>query len=453
MSIDFRIRDFCYPASIIKLKREFDRNQWLSPSELEAYQLTKLRCILEHAFSAVPFYRRMFEETGLRPSDIQSAGDLRKLPLLTKAVLQRPDDFIASDAAKYRPKLYRTSGTFGHPLSIFLDKSANVLEFVYYWRYWGWAGYKLGDRFAEIGSEFFLKRPQLSTRSFHWQAHLRRLMINSHRIGHSNAQGVANALRRHQPRFLHGTASSLFYLALTFDDARIDDISLAAIFSTGEVLLPHQRALIQKVFHGPVMDSYGHMERTVAVSQCPQGGYHVNSDYGLLELCDIREPEMGFPAARAVGTSLHNFAMPLIRYDTGDDILLFSSPQTCPCGRGFPLVRAIRGRSQDTIVTPDGRFVTSLFIVPEFVAGIIDFQFVQDSPDHLLIRVLPDAGFDDSQKQELLALTCDVMGPAVRIELECVSDAADLRDRNGKKRPIISLVEAKTDPEPVAVGS
>lgn len=57
------------------------------------------------------------------------------------------------------------------------------------------------------------------------------------------------------------------------------------------------------------------------------GGYHIDADYGLLEFDNPRTSgDNGTILARAIGTSLYNIAMPLIRYDVGDDIA--KSPQS-----------------------------------------------------------------------------------------------------------------------------
>ena len=99
----------------------------------------------------------------------------------------------------------------------------------------------------------------------------------------------AALLRRYRPRFLKGIASALYFFAVFFKQQGIADVTVRGIFSTGEMLLPAQRRLIEEVFGGKVHDSYGHMERTVAIRSAPRGGLHINPEYGILELVD-REP-------------------------------------------------------------------------------------------------------------------------------------------------------------------
>jgi phenylacetate-CoA ligase len=443
MAIDFRIRDFFYPVGILKLKYILERTQWLPPDELRAYQEKRLSFIIKQAYNHVPYYRCLFKGLKLRPSDIRRVDDLKKLPLLTKSTARDAgSDLHADNADKYHPVTYTTSGTAGSPLQFYLDKGANSLEFVYYWRHWGWAGFKLGDRFAELGSQYFLRRKNLGEVTFSWQPHLRRLMLNSGQISFCRAKEMVEAIRKYRPKFLKGMASAVYFLALSLKEAGINDISFKAIFSTGEVLTPRYRMMAEMVFSCPILDSYGHMERTVTVCQCLEGGYHINSDYGILELENIRTSANGKNVlGRVIGTSLYNMSMPFIRYDVGDHIEIFVEQRTCPCGRGLPLVKAIHGRNEDIIVTPDGRFITSIFILPEFVEGIHFVQFVQESKTELCINVVPGNKWNKEKEGELSVYVRKLVGPEVYIRIACVTSEDIIKDASGKCRTVISRVK------------
>ncbi len=443
MAIDFRIRDFFYPIGIYQLKRTLDRTQWLPPEELRVYQEQRLAVIINQAYNHVPYYRHLFENLGLSPKDILSIDDLKKLPLLSKDTVRNGGaDFIAENAARYHPVVYKTSGTSGTPMELYLDKHANILEFVYYLRHWSWAGFKLGDRFAELGSFFFLHRNHLSEAISSWQPHLRRLMLNSGQIAVSRVKEMAAAIRKHRPKFLKGMASPVYFLAYCFKEAGVTDLSFKAIFSTGEVLTPQYRAMAESIFNCPVLDSYGNMEGTTAISQCLEGGYHINSDYGVLEFDHVNSSGDGNTIlGRAVGTSLYNLAMPFIRYDMGDDIELFAEPKSCPCGRTLPLIKAIHGRSEDTIVTPDGRFITAMFILPEFVEGIRFVQFIQESPTLLHINVVPDKAWNDEQKDKLAYYVTKLVGTDMNVLIHRIMPDKILTESSDKIRSVISYVK------------
>ena len=444
MPIDFRIRDFLIPLPILELKRSLDRTQWMPPETLGAYQERRLSRVMRHAWEQVPYYRRVFERRGLRPGDIARPEDLPKLPVLGKeAVWEAGHDLLARDADRYGPRRYRTSGTTGRPLTLYHDRHTRALEFVYYWRYWGWAGYRLGDRFAEFGSQYFLLRSALRDRLFAWQPHLNRLMLSSAQVSLRNAPRMADAVRRYRPRFLKGMPSALYFFALALQHAGIDDLAFRAVFSTGEVVTPQCRALLERVFHCRVLDSYGHMERTVAVCQCPRGSYHINSDYGILELVNARAMPDGRSAiGEVVGTSLHNMSMPLIRYDVGDHIECATDGRMCPCGRTLPVATAIHGRTEDAIVTPDGRFVTSAFILPELVQGVSFAQFIQESERVLQVNVVPDGEWNEREESRFLSQVRHLVGPEMTVRVACVSADALIRDASGKTRAVISHVKA-----------
>jgi phenylacetate-CoA ligase len=440
MSIDFRLADFFHPAEIWRLRRTLERTQWLPEEELRAYQEDRLRETLDRAFSKVPYYRNLAGRLGLRREDLRTAEDLARLPLLRKDTVRTSGRLLtADDAHRFSPRWYATSGTSGRPLRFCLDARANSLEFVYYWRHWSWGGYHLGDSFAEISSHYFLERPHLADRPGRYQPHLRRLLLNGNRISRTAAPAMAKFLIRRRPRFLKGTASALYFFALSLSEAGCAVPEFRCIFSTGEVLTAMHRDKIRSTFGAPVLDSYGHMERTVAVSQCPRGGYHVNSDYGLLQVEDLRPNPNGGFLGRVVGTTLYNRAMPLIRYDVGDEIELAENGETCSCGRTLPLVRAIHGRGEDTIVTPDGRYVTTLFLVNELVRGVRFVQFVQSQPALLEVNLIPGDDWSESCREEILAYTQRLTGPEMKLRLNLV-DWDDLaKDASGKVRVTIGL--------------
>jgi phenylacetate-CoA ligase len=144
LAIDFFLRDFFHPMAILRMRRNLERTQWMSEERLRAYQSARLRRTIRHAVRHVPYYRKLFQERGLRAEDIDCADDLRRLPPLSrKTVRDGGASFHADNMQSYRPVLARTSGSSGQALEYYVDRDSNALEFVHYWRHWGWAGYRL----------------------------------------------------------------------------------------------------------------------------------------------------------------------------------------------------------------------------------------------------------------------------------------------------------------------
>ncbi len=458
MSIDFRVGDFFAPRTILDLRRTLERTQWLPRGELEEYQRRRLAAVLDHALTKVPYYRRLLRHLGLARSDFRDVEDLRHLPLLRKnALRQYLPSLLADDFKRYHPVLCTTSGTSGAPLRFFMDRRSNALEFVYYWRHWSWAGYRLGDRFAELSNHFFIARPHLRSRDWVYQPHLRRLVLNGLRISAQSAPRLAQGLRRYRVKYLKGLASGLYFFAHSLEERRIKDVALRAVFSTGELVTGKHRSTIEDVFSCKVLDSYGHMERTVAVSQCADGGYHINSDYGVLQLGSRRQ-EGAHEIGRVVGTSLYNYAMPLIRYDVEDEIELATPGTSCPCGRTLPLVSAIRGRVGDIVVTPEGEFVTALFIIPEMIPEAKFIQFHQTDASTLEVRVVPRQSLAEHTKGEIEDRVRSMIGESMEVRIWAATESDLVRGNSGKLRTVIGLgSEGKdlTPPAPAAniVGS
>jgi phenylacetate-CoA ligase len=294
--------------------------------------------------------------------------------------------------------------------------------------------------FAEMQTSFFLKRGDRGDALTHWQPHLGRLLLNSSRTGPARAAAMAEAIRRHGCRFLKGLASTLFAFALACRQTGEASLRFIALFTSGETLNPRHRAFLEEVFQSPVLDSYGHMERTVAISQCPRGGYHLNLDYGVLELVDLQPANNGRSRiGRAIGTSLHNMAMPFIRYDIGDEIEIFTQPEVCPCGRTLPLIKSIRGRRGSTLVAPDGTYLTSLHILPELMTGVRFVQFVQESKTDLCLRVVPDGDWPQSQRKQALELVRRAVGPSMTVVLQETTFEQLVREHSGKTPCVVPL--------------
>lgn len=451
MALEFKLRDFAHPLALLRLRSTFEQSQWLMPEEQTLFQEHLLRRIVEHAYRRVPYYRDLFDGIGLKPRDVRRLSDLDKIPILTRETLCTQFERLrATNSRAFRPQILCTSGTTGRKVQFLVDRPSNVLEFVYYWRHWNWAGYRLGDRFAEFSSLFFAKDEDKARLTACRRRLTNRLLLNSNAMSGATVREYVRAIRKHRPLFLKGLPSVLYYFSLFLREQRVADISFKAIFSTGEILAPRRRKLIEETFGCKVYDSYGHMERTVAISECPCGGMHVNADYGVCELIrqdglsgefDDADRDGRTYAARVVGTSLYNFSMPLLRFDVGDYVLV-EPEKKCACGRQFPLVGAISGRRSEVILTPDGKVITATFLVFEDAPDILEGQIVQESLDRLRVRIVPAPSFGKSGEARLKPRLQALVGEAVRIEVELCESRELLRGGAGKVRAVVSKLTA-----------
>ena len=418
MAIEFQARDFFHPAGLLKTHNSLERTQWLAPQELQDHQEQRLRIVIRQAATHVPYYRDLFARLKLDYRDIQGVKDLKALPILTKEILRTNfKQLMADNAARFAPRLCRTSGTSGEPVEFFHDVSSNSLEFCYYWRYWSWAGYRLGSSFAEFSLHHFLQRG-LKVRSEHSPL-MNRLMLNPAQLSLQQVVGFVMDLKKYRVRFLKGAPASLSVFASFMAMKGISYDGLKAVFTTGELLLSSQRTQIEKVFGCRILDSYGHMERTVAICQCPHGRYHVNSDYGVLEL--EKDGHVFFPGTSSgtmIGTSLYSMAMPLIRYQINDFIEVRTDERRCECGRGLPICEKIFGRAQDTIKTLDGRMLTNVFILFDILEGAIWVQIIQEKRDRVVVKIVPGGRYSKDSEDVFLFQLQQLLGRDMFVKIE-----------------------------------
>ena len=106
---------------------------------------------------------------------------------------------------------------------------------------------------------------------------------------------------------------------------------------------------------------------------------------------------------------------------------------------------AIHGRTQDTIVTPDGRFLTSLFVLFDLVSGIRAAQVHQETEGRVLLLVVPGEGWSDEQGERLTGMARDLLGAEMAVRLALGEETDLVRDPSGKLRPVIGLSAPEPD--------
>lgn len=355
-----------------------------SPEELRAYQEHHLRRIVHVAARFSPYYRDFFRSARLDPRDIRTIDDLAQLPLLTKEELaEDPDRFRVYPAKAMWSSL--TSGTSGRSLRVYRTPGSSVFELSVLERQWGWFGLpRSARRIILRGSDFAADGPPVKSVPGGHQ-----LLISSYRLGEGDFDLIASEMRTFDADAVEGWPSSIAILATMFRD-RGETLPVKAVITSSEVMNPGQRQLMRDVFTGPIVDHYGQTERVAMAGNCERGGYHIFDDYGIVELLPVDgAPDRG----EIVGTSLHNWGFPLLRYRTGDEVGPARS-EPCVCGRGFARLGDIDGRSEDTFVTAEGLPLPMPSSVVDDLTGLREAQIAQLAPGRFEVRVVPGHGFD-----------------------------------------------------------
>jgi phenylacetate-CoA ligase len=392
-----------YAVSALKNGPDFQRfladleeSQWYSASRFRDLQDQKLRALIRHAYDTVPYYRRLFDRHGLRPSDVTSVDDLPKVPVLTKDALRANAPELVSGAVPRRALFSGwTTGSTGTPINALRTHASIAFEHAMIWRQRRWAGIELKSRKAAVWGTIWnnvIIPSNLPKRPPYWRYNAadRQLLFSYYHMSDETLPEYFEKLEEFRPAFIEGFPSTILVLA-NFLHRRGRFFPVRAIFTSSEPLYEMHRREIEERFRTRVFDLYGQAERVSAATECEaHAGLHINPEYGVLEVVrDGGEAAQG-ETGELIGTGLNNYGMPLIRYQTGDIGRL--APLPCTCGRAMPLLASVQGRLVDCIQTPDGRRIPGDGIMGAFhgIGNIRRSQIIQEDLSTLVVRIERD---------------------------------------------------------------
>jgi phenylacetate-CoA ligase len=232
------------------------------------------------------------------------------------------------------------------------------------------------------------------------------------------------------PFFLHVYPSSLFPFTELVGADLFRSLPVRGVLAGSEGFPPGQKEKFEEEFGIRIAHWYGHSEYAVLAYHCRDcGGFHFYPTYGQVELI----PSDTEGCQRIIASSFNRIGTQFVRYDTGD--LAIVSDGNC-IADNFPRVSAIVGRQQETILDGSGRrWPAGVYIFGlhgEFWDQMHDFQFVQERPGHLLVRVVPSAGAN----KDLIERTLKSRMRMMTLDFEYMS--AIERTENGKRRYLVN---------------
>ncbi|OVE79713.1 hypothetical protein BVY01_01690 [bacterium I07] len=406
----FRIKDYLKTKSIIEWRKRLWKSQYFSSEQLKSLQWELLSRLLDHCFKNVPYYHKVYHEHGIVRSDIKSLDDLGRLPLIDKDVLRTSfHQFKADNFNTYRTIETRTSGSTGTPLTLFWELNANIVALISMWRQYSWVGYRLGNGFLDIRSRVW-NYPS----SYRWTTWCRGLEIPADLIDKAQIHDYADLLRKYRVKLWRGHAPAMHLLASLLKEAGIHDTKPKCITPSGVAVQSYQREFLEDWAGVPVCDAYDLAERCTTIRQCPEGGYHISAELGIVEIlkdnCIHAKPGQ---EGRIIATGLHNYAFPLIRYDTRD--FAIQSDRGCACGRTLPLVESITGRVDDYIINTQGMPITGLHFAFYAAKGIKIAQIVQTRLNELDLYVVTTESWNNQNQSCIIAEIKKFAGSTMKV--------------------------------------
>lgn len=423
-------------AHLQALLFQMERSQWLPEESLRERQFGQLKLLLRHACSTVPHYAEMLRGIDTDGLDRDSFS---ALPLLTRKSLQSGFESLQSTAVPPGHGAVvqgQSSGSTGMPVR-FLQTA--VTQF--FWnaltvREHLWQQRDFSGKLAAI---------RIKMKEGSWPdwglpvAALFRTGPGATLNVRTDVERQLAWLVREDPDYLITHASNLHALAeLSLKQGvRLPRLRQARTYS--EALRPDLRETVRAAWGVQIADGYSCEEAGNIALQCPRHEhYHIQSENLLVEILD----EAGRPCApgetgRVVITTLHNFAMPLIRYELGD---YAEVGEPCECGRGLPVLTRILGRRRNMVVLPDGRrhWPSMPSTMWHAVAPIEQFQVTQTGIGSLEVKYVMGRPLSQEEIAGLEQALAERFSHAFDIVWQRV-DAIE-RGQGGKYEDFISLL-------------
>lgn len=353
------------------------RSQGWAEGKIIRFQEDRLIRIMKHAVSQVPFYKSL----GISSGSIRTGQDLKRFPVISKRDIQKNENgFLWPQLGKGDLHVSRTSGTSCEPTQTFFDQ-----------RCWLFSKYALKmNRIFAVENPLFKRllivteQPNTISDTAETQGLLFLFGQKTLSIFDSIDEHIP-VLLSYKPHMLYAFPSYLLSLIQAIEEKHLPYPKIRVIFTSSELLTEKARSQIENCFQARLYDVYGSTEFKEVAWQCREGRYHVNFQNVYLET-ESNESMDPSGSGRLLISSLTNYAMPLLRFDIGDQAELGQGP--CPCGRQSTYLRNIQGREADFIQLSNGKRISPYLLTMTIEAhpAIQKYQIVQKSATDLDIE-------------------------------------------------------------------
>lgn len=389
---------FIHWMALLQESESWDKNRVI------AYQFEQLKSLLKHAMNNISYYRKLFSDSGFNPLNMKSLDDIRVLPYLDKEIIRDGvDEFTYTSMPRKRIETKQTSGSTGIPLSvrqtkesksIFLAFRANLFRRVGHTpkcrevMFWSMieTGRKKNMPFLQYGNKLILSNRYLTDE---WLIKFTEMM------------------RKFKPEYLLGFPSTVSVLSACIKNKGLLPCeNLKAVIVYAETLHDWQRVLIEEVFGVRVFSMYAMTELCAIGSECEYSyNIHLHPLYGLTEFAVLERGN-----TEIVATGFTNYAMPFIRYKTGD--IIGEKKEYCPgCGRYHQVVDRIEGRINDFLINKEGGIIPGLMPWIEIFPNTKRYQFFQEEPGKAFLKIVRAETYSQSDTVYITSKLKEMLGP------------------------------------------
>jgi phenylacetate-CoA ligase len=430
------IADFVRKINSHRVSRRFNReyqeiSRLSDRDSLTAFITAKRNALYLHAYYHTRYYHHIFDEIGLISHGRVDQAKIADIPILTKDIIRRNFPDLVSDDYQTRKWYYNSSGgSTGEPIRLIQDstyeKWGNATN-LYYFRNILRIDEQTAKKIVLWGSErdLFEGNPGIKATIDNWFSNT--IFLNSFRMTEQDIETYIQRINESKPKIVRGYAGSLYEVCKYAQKKKIRLHAPEIVVSAAENLSDTMRSVIESNFGTKVFDYYGSREASNLAGQCHQGLLHPFSFWNYLEVLDsANHPVAEGGVGRVIVTNLHNFSMPLIRYEIGD--MAIAGPENCSCGSFLPALKKVTGRITSPFIRKNGTTVPAEFFI--HLLGVVcfeegkfeKFQVIQEDYEKIRIKLVTHNELSDKYRNEVDEKIRFVMGPECIIIWEPVAE-------------------------------
>ena len=420
--------------------KSLQRLERMSCEENRARQFDAVAKLLQHAYDSTPFYRRRFEQAGIVPADIRSFEDLARIPVLTRDDIRNNLEGLWS--RHYRRDLLQqsaTGGTTDTPVTLLRSHECLAQRSAIQLHLDTWAGMWPGDKVFRLWGARQDFDPSLSWR---WRLYgryvLRNVWAPTSLLNPEVLETYRELLNDFRPKIIYAYPTPLAFFCEYLQGCGRPYHRPVSAICTAEPLQDHQRTVIEQTLGCAIFEHYGSRDFGMVAAECEaHDGLHLHSAAVHVELVPLEGCEAD-GVCEILVTDLTNDGMPMIRYRINDCAII--APSNCSCGRGFPCVKKVVGRTVDNFRLRNGSIVpgVTLHRVAAMCLGLKQTQIIQNTLTDFHVRYVPGPNFSSSDLELLRSKLQGFFTDSANCTFEEVPEIT--RERSGKTRFCISHV-------------
>lgn len=384
--------------------------------------MNKLDDILRHAIANSKYYREIIAE-GIKEENIR----ITDFPILTKNILQNRLKDILVD--KYHNahikmlKTVRTTGSTGKITELYWNEDDYNVSNIFLWRLrQKWYGILPTSKKVVFNSMIYNGSRISYPSEIKYYSNRHVLGFSKFQMDDVHLMAYFKEMESFEPEWILVQTSILLRILefLKKYDLRLP-LSVKYIELNGEITPPSTRTIFNEFFNIPIADMYGAVEVNAIAYECPCGQMHVLEQNVFVE-------ETG--ANEILVTSLHNRAVPLIRYSLGDKVQLKS--QKCECGHDGLTVRLFEGRTTDRIKLKDCSYIDPyifLYCIEKsnlvLNNSIVQYKIIQTDLEKIVVNIVIDERYSNWRYSIIAEIKKNIYGVVNRENIDVHINVVD----------------------------